>query len=66
VLGPGVVTMPTGVGVAAEITALLEDQQDLEYEQEISRNPYALKSWWRYLRANDKARSTKRYIIYER
>lgn len=57
--------MPAG-GISEEIRELLEDEQDVEYEQEISRNPYSLKAWWRYLEAKQGAKRVKRYIIYER
>jgi len=53
-------------GLSQEIRELLEDEQDMEYEQEIARNPYSLKAWWRYLLAKQGAKPVKRYIIYER
>ena len=39
---------------------------DLLYEEELLRNPYSLKMWWRYLEARRGAAARKRYILYER
>ncbi|CAM9979894.1 unnamed protein product, partial [Heterosigma akashiwo] len=44
----------------------LQSEADFEYEEEISRNPYALKSWWRYLDHKKNARPKTRYVVYER
>ncbi|TFJ86981.1 hypothetical protein NSK_001315 [Nannochloropsis salina CCMP1776] len=52
--------------VSDEIRALLEDEQDAEFEEEIARNPFSLKSWLRYLNAKTQAKPVKRYLIYER
>jgi hypothetical protein len=53
-------------GVSQDIKELLEDGQDLEYEEEIARNPYSLKNWLRYLDSKPSAKPVKRYFIYER
>ncbi|KAG2689796.1 hypothetical protein I3843_09G154300 [Carya illinoinensis] len=41
-------------------------QEDLLYEEEVLRNPFSLKLWWRYLIARSDAPFKKRFVIYER
>ncbi|KAH7837308.1 hypothetical protein Vadar_012345 [Vaccinium darrowii] len=41
-------------------------QDDLLYEEELLRNPFSLKLWWRYLVARTDSPHTKRFTIYER
>ncbi|KAF6150474.1 hypothetical protein GIB67_030275 [Kingdonia uniflora] len=45
---------------------LYPSQDDLLYEEEILRNPFNLKLWWRYLIARNESPFKKRSIIYER
>ncbi|KAL6206953.1 hypothetical protein ACLB2K_024198 [Fragaria x ananassa] len=45
---------------------LYPSQDDLLYEEELLRNPYSLKLWWRYLIARSDAPFKKRRTIYER
>lgn len=45
---------------------LLPDEADLLYEEELLRNPYALKMWFRYLDARKTAPPSRRYVLYER
>uniref|UniRef100_A0A2N9GFE4 Uncharacterized protein n=1 Tax=Fagus sylvatica TaxID=28930 RepID=A0A2N9GFE4_FAGSY len=45
---------------------LYPSQDDLLYEEEILRNPFSLKLWWRYLIARTEAPFQKRFTIYER
>ncbi|PKI43643.1 hypothetical protein CRG98_035968 [Punica granatum] len=45
---------------------LYPSQDDLLYEEELLRNPFSLKLWWRYLIARADAPFRKRFIIYER
>lgn len=45
---------------------LLPDDDDLLYEEELLRNPYALRMWIRYLDARKSASPRKRYLLYER
>ncbi|KAL1208921.1 hypothetical protein V5N11_030398 [Cardamine amara subsp. amara] len=45
---------------------LYPSQEDLVYEEEILRNPFSLKLWWRYLIAKAESPFKKRFIIYER
>lgn len=45
---------------------LYPSEEDLPYEEEILRNPFSLKLWWRYLVAKAGAPFGKRSIIYER
>ncbi|KAJ8769194.1 hypothetical protein K2173_000969 [Erythroxylum novogranatense] len=45
---------------------LYPSQDDLLYEEEILRNPFSLKLWWRYLVARRESPFKKRFLIYER
>lgn len=45
---------------------LYPTQDDLPYEEELLRNPFSLKLWWRYLVARTSSPHTKRFTIYER
>ncbi|KAM7264801.1 hypothetical protein ACFE04_002484 [Oxalis oulophora] len=45
---------------------LYPSQEDLLYEEEILRNPFSLKLWWRYLIAKSDSPFRKRFLIYER
>jgi hypothetical protein len=45
---------------------LLPRDEDLLYEEELLRNPYSLKMWWRYLEARKGVEAKRRYIMYER
>ncbi|CAL9231885.1 unnamed protein product [Arabidopsis halleri] len=45
---------------------LYPSQEDLLYEEELLRNPFSLKLWWRYLIAKAESPFKKRFIIYER
>ncbi|KAF7801355.1 pre-mRNA-splicing factor SYF1 [Senna tora] len=45
---------------------LYPSQDDLLYEEELLRNPFSLKLWWRYLIARSEAPFKKRFVIYER
>lgn len=45
---------------------LYPSQDDLLYEEEILRNPFSLKLWWRYLIARNESPFKKRSVIYER
>ncbi|KAI5327141.1 hypothetical protein L3X38_026537 [Prunus dulcis] len=45
---------------------LYPSQDDLLYEEELLRNPFSLKVWWRYLIARSESPFKKRFIIYER
>ncbi|MFS7983533.1 putative tetratricopeptide-like helical domain superfamily [Helianthus anomalus] len=45
---------------------LYPSQNDLLYEEEILRNPFSLKLWWRYLIARTESPFKKRAVIYER
>ncbi|XP_031127266.1 pre-mRNA-splicing factor SYF1 [Ipomoea triloba] len=45
---------------------LYPSENDLPYEEELLRNPFGLKLWWRYLVARADAPFKKRAIIYER
>lgn len=45
---------------------LLPRDEDLLYEEELLRNPYSLRMWWRYLEARKDAPTKRRYLIFER
>lgn len=45
---------------------LYPSQEDLLYEEEILRNPFSLKLWWRYLVARADSPFRKRAMLYER
>ncbi|KAI3697398.1 hypothetical protein L6452_30386 [Arctium lappa] len=45
---------------------LYPSQDDLLYEEELLRNPFSLKLWWRYLIARTESPFKKRTVIYER
>lgn len=45
---------------------LYPSQDDLLYEEEVLRNPFNLKLWWRYLIARSEAPFRKRFVLYER
>lgn len=64
-MAPGVVQQPLQNG-SASLDHLQPDDDDLLYEEELLRNPYSLKMWWRYLEARRDAPAAKRYILYER
>lgn len=54
------------VSLGQDIKEFLENEKDVEFEEEISRNPYRLKAWWRYLLAKEGARRKTRNVIHER
>ncbi|KAG6531041.1 hypothetical protein ZIOFF_004811 [Zingiber officinale] len=45
---------------------LYPGEEDLPYEEEILRNPFGLKLWWRYLIARASSPFRRRAVIYER
>ncbi|BBN08894.1 pre-mRNA-splicing factor SYF1 [Marchantia polymorpha subsp. ruderalis] len=45
---------------------LYPSEEDLLYEEEILRNPYSLKLWWRYLQARRESPFRKRSVLFER
>lgn len=48
------------------LESLMPSDEDLLYEEELLRNPYSLKMWWRYLEARKEAPTQKRHLLYER
>ena len=52
--------------MSKEMAELLPTDEDLLYEEELLRNPYSLKLWWRYLEARKEAPTKRRYLLYER
>ncbi len=53
-------------GVDDALKDLLPEDEDLLYEEELLRNPYSLKMWWRYLDARKEAAAKRRYLLFER
>lgn len=45
---------------------LMPNDEDLLYEEELLRNPYNLKMWWRYISARSDAPARRRYLLFER
>jgi len=41
-------------------------QRDLEFESEIKRNPYSIRTWLQYLEVKEHAEPRVRFILYER
>ena len=64
-MAPGLAKQPMQNGHAS-LDHLQPDDDDLLYEEELLRNPYSLKMWWRYLEARRDSPARKRYILYER
>ena len=64
-MAPGLAKQPMQNGNAS-LDHLQPDDDDLLYEEELLRNPYSLKMWWRYLEARRDSPARKRYILYER
>ncbi|XP_072976076.1 uncharacterized protein [Typha angustifolia] len=55
------------ISASASISVdLYPTQDDLPYEEEILREPFKLKGWWRYLVARSNSPFKKRSVIYER
>ena len=55
-----------GSSSADDVATILEDEESLKYEEEISRNPYLLDSWTKYLAFRKGAKPRARYMIFER
>ncbi len=64
-MGPEGTEMAQANGTSA-LDHLQPSDEDLLYEEELLRNPYSLKMWWRYLEARRDAPARRRYILYER
>ena len=64
--GPAPEPAVRGESVPGQSTASMAPLQDLLYEEELLRNPYALKMWVRYLDARKNASTKKRYLLFER
>ncbi|CAJ2648726.1 unnamed protein product [Trifolium pratense] len=52
--------------MAAIPSELYPSENDLVYEEELLRNTFNLKLWWRYLIARSDSPFKKRFVIYER
>ncbi|CAD7697059.1 unnamed protein product [Ostreobium quekettii] len=49
-----------------DVDDLMPGEDDLLYEEELLRNPYSMKLWWRYIGARKHAPAKRRYLLYER
>lgn len=61
--------MAAVVASKAQLSALddlMPTDDDMLYEEELLRNPYSLKMWWRYIQARTDASAKRRYVLYER
>jgi pre-mRNA-splicing factor SYF1 len=56
--------MPSAGPVAA--AKLYPSEEDLPYEEEVLREPFKLRGWWRYLVARADAPFARRAVVYER
>ena len=43
-----------------------DDGGDLEFEEQLLRNPYSVKVWWKYLESKTTSTPKTRNILYER
>jgi pre-mRNA-splicing factor SYF1 len=48
-----------------ELARVLIDRQNIQFEEEVTRNPYHLRSWLKYLEYRN-GNVTEKYILYER
>ena len=65
-MAPGLVDSSTAQNGNSNFEELLPDDDDLLYEEELLRNPYSLRMWWRYLEARKDAAQKRRFLLYER
>lgn len=59
-------TLAPGAAAASSLDDLMPSEDDLLYEEELLRNPYSLKMWWRYLQARADASERRRHLLFER
>lgn len=45
---------------------LMPEEEDVQFEEEVTRNPYSVKLWCRYIDLKRDASVQKRYVLYER
>lgn len=65
-MSPGLVEQANAQNGHEDFQELLPDDDDLLYEEELLRNPYSLRMWWRYLEARKDAAQKRRFLLYER
>ena len=65
-MAPGLADQSTPQNGHNNYEELLPDDDDLLYEEELLRNPYSLRMWWRYLEARKDAAQKRRFLLYER
>ena len=65
-MAPGAQPALAEVASVSGLEDLLPNDEDLLYEEELLRNPFSLKMWWRYIEARKHVSSRKKYLLYER
>lgn len=65
-MAPGLLGNSTAQNGNSNFDELLPEDDDLLYEEELLRNPYSLRMWWRYLEARKDAAQKRRFLLYER
>jgi hypothetical protein len=59
--------MPTTSKARPDVVSdLMPSDEDLLYEEEILRNPFALRMWLRYIEARKDAPEKRRFLLFER
>jgi len=51
---------------STSLDGLMPSDEDLIYEEEVLRNPYSLKVWWRYLSERREIPAKRRYDFHFR
>eukprot|EP00123_Amoebidium_parasiticum_P017227 comp23760_c1_seq1/m.41135 comp23760_c1_seq1/g.41135 ORF comp23760_c1_seq1/g.41135 comp23760_c1_seq1/m.41135 type:complete len:846 (-) comp23760_c1_seq1:271-2808(-) len=54
------------MGDLSEYKGFILEEEDIPFEEDILRNPYSVKAWWRYLEHKRTASRAVRNMIYER
>lgn len=65
-MAPGVADPGVSTVKASALEDLLPNDEDLLYEEELLRNPFSLKMWWRYIEARKHVSARRKYLLYER
>ena len=65
-MAPGPATTTAEAASASGLEDLLPNDEDLLYEEELLRNPFSLKMWWRYIEARKHVSPRRKYLLYER
>lgn len=54
------------IACPAFCTFCLQERDDMPYEEDVLKNGFSFKPWWRYLQARADAEPSRRFWIYER